>query len=324
MPMTPPRTDAPRAQSAGLWTGIWGYRQAALALAGLAATGMLMQCIRGGASLHPPAWPVNGFLLLAFVGWIVLLSRQHSPLVSWLAGVPFALVSMLAVGFFGAIGGIVPQAAEAPGWARALGWNDVFRSPPFALLLLALLTNLGVATLRRIRALGWRGWLFLLNHAGIWITLTCAVFGAGDFVRARMVLTEGAAEARIVDASGRSGFLPVGILLHRFAIERDPGPDGRPGPVRSYAAHITVLHPDGNSEPASILVNQPLRLRGWSFYLADYELTPDGRLHRCVLETVRDPWLPGVYAGIFLLLAGAAGMLLQSPFPDPGERKESP
>lgn len=301
----------------GFWSDELGFRHAVIAVTGVVATGGFLQWVRGGAVLTPPVWPANAFFLFFFIVWIAVLSRFDNRITSWIAGVPFALVSMVVVGLLGAIGGTVPQTGDAPGWTRTLGWNQIYQSPAFVLSLLVLLTNLGLATLRRVRAVGWRGWFSSLGHAGLWVAIAGALFGSGDLIRARMMLVEGNAEARIVDNRGRQGFLPVGLYLQRFYVEQYPGEDNRPGPARKYTAEVTVLHRNGRIEDKVIVVNQPLRRSGWTLYLTNYELSPDGQSDRCVIEAVRDPWLPVVYAGIFLMLAGAVAMLFRSPFPAP-------
>ena len=55
--------------------------------------------------------------------------------------------------------------------------------------------------------------------------------------------------------------------------------------------------------------NEPLKIDGWKVYLVDYD-NERGRWSKiAVFELVRDPWLPFVYIGIFMLLAGAVCML---------------
>jgi hypothetical protein len=299
---------------ARLWAGEPGYLQAAVAVGGAVATGWAVGLVRGGA-LVPPAWPLNAVLLGGFVAWLWLLSRCGGRWVAWLGGVPFALAAMLAVGLLGAVGGVVPQhPAEAPGWAKGLGFDRVFGGAPFAVALLLLLANLGLATFRKGRLLGARGWLFSLNHAGIWIALASAMFGAGDVIRARMQIAEGAAEAMIVDGSGRHGYLPFGLLLQRFYIEHYGEESGRPGAPKRFTAEVGILRPGRPSENGVITVNRPLRRDGWTLYLTSYELSPGGGSDQCLIEAVRDPWLPGVYTGIFLMLGGAVAMLFKSPF----------
>jgi hypothetical protein len=301
-------------RKAGFWSRELGYGHAAVAVAGAVAAGWLLQWTRGGAPITPPAWPANIVFLGLLAGWIGLLSAMRNRLTAWLGGVPFALVTMAAVGLLATVGGVIPQTPDAPDWARAAGLHHVFSGAPFVVAMLLLLTNLGLATLRRGRELGLRGWLFSLNHAGLWIVLACGMFGAGDVIRARLMLVEGAADARIVDGQGRQGYLPFGLFLQRFYVEQYPGENESPGPARSFTAEVTVLHRDATVEDKIIRVNHPLRRAGWTLYLINYELSPDGQTDRCVVEAVRDPWLPGVYAGIFLLLAGAVAMLFRSPF----------
>ncbi len=244
---------------------------------------------------------------------------------AWLAGVPFALVSMLAVGLLASVGGIIPQGGErAPGWIGVLGLNHVFSGAPFAVAMLLLLTNLGLATLRKVRMLGPKAWFFSLNHAGLWIALAAGIFGAGDVIRARMVLIEGQAEAMVVDHAGRHGYLPFGLFLERFYVEHYDESFGAPGAARRFVAEATVLYPDQRVENVVIVVNKPLRRSGWTLYLTNYELSPGGTTDQCVIEAVRDPWLPVVYAGIFLMLAGAAAMLFRSPFDVPSTSPSPP
>ncbi len=288
-----------------------------LAIAGAVLAGWAVEFVRGGGPIVPPVWPLNAVLLGLFIGWLWLLSRMPGPLIPWIGGVPFALMAMLSVGILGALGGIIPQVAEdAPLWARSAGLDHVFQGAPFAIAVLLLLTNLGVATFCKVRSSGMRAWLFSLNHAGLWIALACGMFGAGDMVRARMAIEEGQAEAMVVDAQGRRGYLPFGIFLQRFFVEYHPGESGRPGAPKRFAAEVTILHPDKTVEDTRIEVNKPLRRGGWALYLTNYELSPTGQTDECLIEAIRDPWLPGVYAGIFLLLAGAVAMLFRSPFED--------
>jgi hypothetical protein len=300
---------------AGFWSGDLSYGQAVLAVSGAILAGWALQYARGGGPLAPPAWPANAIFLGLFLGWLALLSRSSGSLVAWLGGVPFALVSMLAVGCLGLAGGIIPQAAEqAPGWARAIGLDHVFQGAPFAVAMLLLLTNLGLATLRKVRAMGANAWFFSLNHAGLWVVLASGMFGAGDIVRARMILLEGQAEAMVVHADGRHGYLPFGLFLQRFSVEQYPEEAGRPGAPKRFEAAVTVLRHNQKFEDVRIEVNRPLRRDGWALYLTNYELSPGGQANQVLIEAVRDPWLPGVYAGIFLLLGGASGMLFRSPF----------
>ncbi len=284
-------------------------------LAGVVLAGFAIEAVRGGGALSAPQWPMNAVFLGLFAGWILLLSWVPGKTVTWMGSVPFALSAMLIVGVLGAIGGTIPQnPQDAPAWARAMGFHHVFSGMPFAVALLLFLTNLGLATCVKLRQLGWRGWFFSLNHCGIWIAIASGMFGAGDVIRSRMMISEGQAEAMVVDEAGRHGYLTFGLLLQRFYVEQYGSDSGRAGAPKRYAAEVTILDREKTFPQAVIEVNRPLRRDGWTLYLTNYELSSGGQPDQCLIEAVRDPWLPGVYLGIFLSLGGAVAMLFRCPF----------
>jgi len=296
-----------------------------LMVGGIVLTGFAIESARGGGALVPPVWPSNAIFLGLFAGWIGLLAALPGRLTAWLGGVPFALATMVMLGVLGALGGTIPQEASlAPAWARGFGLHHVFGGMPFAVALLLFLTNLGIATCRKVRQVGIRGWFFSLNHLGIWIAVASAMFGAGDVIRARMILVEGQAEAMVVDANGRSGYLPFGLFLQRFYVDHYGEESGRPGVAKRFAADVTILAPDKKFSNTTIEVNHPLRRDGWTLYLTNYELSESGQTDQCLIEAVRDPWLPGVYAGIFLMLGGALAMLFKCPFVMPARPGGNP
>jgi len=308
-------TTAPRRPLSAVWSGEPGYAHAALAVSGAILAGMLVEFAHRGDALVPPSWPTNAVFLGLFLAWLILLSRSDGRLVAWLGGIPFALASMFGVGLLGALGGIIPQTQEqTPGWVQFFGLSHIFNGVPFAVAMLLLLTNLGLATLRKVRSLGMKAWFFSLNHIGLWVVVASAMFGAGDIIRARMILVEGQAEAMVVDATGRHGYLPFGLFLQRFYVEQYPGEGGRPGAPKRFAAEATVLRHNQKFEDVRIEVNRPLRRDGWTLYLTNYDLSPTGQTDQCLIEAVRDPWLPAVYTGIFLMLGGAVAMLFRNPF----------
>lgn len=82
----------------------------------------------------------------------------------------------------------------------------------------------------------------------------------------------------------------------------------------SSAVNYYVRNRDGSgvrSGSSVIEVNQPLTLAGWKIYQLSY----DDRFGRwsslSVVELVRDPWLPVVYTGIFMMIAGAIGLMFK-------------
>lgn len=83
-----------------------------------------------------------------------------------------------------------------------------------------------------------------------------------------------------------------------------------PREPRRYSADIDLYTRSGKNLSATIEVNKPLRESGYDIYLLSYDEQMGKWSDTCVLEIVSDPWLPAVYAGMFMILAGAAMMLL--------------
>lgn len=79
---------------------------------------------------------------------------------------------------------------------------------------------------------------------------------------------------------------------------------------RRYSADVSVTSRSGKSLERTIAVNEPLKIDGWKVYLVDYDHDRGRWSKIAIFELVRDPWLPFVYAGIFMLLAGAVCMFV--------------
>jgi hypothetical protein len=69
----------------------------------------------------------------------------------------------------------------------------------------------------------------------------------------------------------------------------------------------TVIARTMRDEPRELIieVNKPPRVAGWRLYQLSYNQNMGKWSNLSVLEVVRDPWLPVVYVGFIMLLAGA-------------------
>ncbi|HOE61282.1 MAG TPA: cytochrome c biogenesis protein ResB [Kiritimatiellia bacterium] len=108
------------------------------------------------------------------------------------------------------------------------------------------------------------------------------------------------------------GRLPFTVKLEQFFVERYTRnavdiDAGREAPVREYRSRITVAEPGREPYVANVRVNQPLRVQGYRIYQMSWGQSQDlyGRpVTYTVLQFIRDPGLPLVYAGFVLLFAG--------------------
>ena len=55
----------------------------------------------------------------------------------------------------------------------------------------------------------------------------------------------------------------------------------------------------------TVEVNKPFHIDGWTIYQTRYNTEMGRWSELSILELVHDPWLPLVYIGIFLMMAGA-------------------
>ena len=80
---------------------------------------------------------------------------------------------------------------------------------------------------------------------------------------------------------------------------------------KRFVSNVNAFAKSGEMvKEVDIEVNKPLEFDGWKIYQLSYDETKGRWSDISVLELVRDPWLPFVYAGIFMLLAGALIMFL--------------
>lgn len=88
-----------------------------------------------------------------------------------------------------------------------------------------------------------------------------------------------------------------------------------------YSSDVILYTASGNVEEVRIEVNHPVSAEGWKLYQYSY----DDRFGRwsptTVIEAIRDPWLPVVYTGIFMVLIGSVYLMTlgKAPEKDNGE-----
>ncbi|RLD56764.1 MAG: hypothetical protein DRI97_06775 [Bacteroidetes bacterium] len=78
---------------------------------------------------------------------------------------------------------------------------------------------------------------------------------------------------------------------------------------KEYSSDIRIYHTLDEYEDFYIEVNKPLSIDGWKVYQVGYDELLGRWSERSVIELVRDPWLPVVYVGIFMILFGTLYLL---------------
>lgn len=83
-----------------------------------------------------------------------------------------------------------------------------------------------------------------------------------------------------------------------------------PAEPRKFSSELNIQTKSGKNLTTTIEVNRPFKIDGWTIYQLSYNTEMGRWSNLSVLELVRDPWLPVVYLGIFLMMAGAGFLFL--------------
>ncbi|MDR2563664.1 MAG: cytochrome c biogenesis protein ResB [Prevotellaceae bacterium] len=264
----------------------YGYAES-LTVAGLITiAGYVLQVIIPSGTAVP-SFPANAAIVISAICLIVYLqiSAGNHPIILWLSSSSSAVSSCVAFVLQMIIMGLFIQDDQSAGGF----FGNVTGSWPFALTFIYLMLVLGLASAKRCRHFRLKNIPFILNHIGLWIALSAGAAGSGDFRETSINLREG--ETRLVS------HIEMRPLRKRFSIHLDSFASEIP------ASEISIqLEDEKEIRRAKVKVNSPYSVNGLRIYQTGY--SSDGLLSE--LKIVRDPWLPAVYVGIFMMLAGAA------------------
>lgn len=76
--------------------------------------------------------------------------------------------------------------------------------------------------------------------------------------------------------------------------------------VKAYRSVVNFYAPTGNNPESTVIeVNKPYTFNSWKVYQNSYDARYGRWSQLSILEVIKDPWLPVVYVGIFMLLLGS-------------------
>lgn len=285
----------------------WGMTEGSMVCCGWIAAGMLLQLLAGPVRWDMMAWPVNAVVLAVLLLCIMLmhLCRGRVRLFRWMATLQAGIPAMVACAMLTVLMGVTRQVPSGHVPTDPIGITAMLSFWPFVLAYVWLVLLVGMVCMTRLFHPTWRNIPFLLNHLGLFLALVAGTLGNADMQRLFMTVQEGKTESRAVDARHRVYDLPITIELHDFSIEESP--------KLSFSSDVTVHTKSGKAVRDTILVNKPLAVHGWKIYQYSYDEEKGSMSDISVFELVRDPWLPYVYCGIFMMLAGAVQTLSNSP-----------
>ena len=285
-----------------MWKRPWTMKEGFVIGGGLIAVGLMLELSIGPVVWEAFSWPVNGIVLggfLALIGLIYLLRKQ-----------------VYGCQFVGTYQAAIPVLVYAVGLTIIMGltrqevhgkWlNGMLSFWPFVLIYVYMAVVLGQVIIRRTLHFQWKRDIpFLLNHLGLFLAMTTATLGNADMQRLKMITAIGEPEWRALTQQGTVREMPLAIELKRFVMETYD--DGSP---KRFASEVQILTKSGKNIEATVEVNKPVEVEGWKIYQYGYDTQMGPMSRTSILELVSDPWLPLVYAGIYMMLGGAVCMFV--------------
>ena len=282
-----------------MWTKPWTMKEGFLIGGGLILAGLALELSVGPVVWDAFAWPVNGFVLAGFLALIAVcfLLRKKVYAFLFIGTYQAAIPAMVYAVVLTIIMGLTRQQVGGT-WL-----NDMLSFWPFVLIYTYIDVILGFITLKRLSTLPWhssiRNIAFLLNHLGLFLALTTATLGHADMQRVKMICGIDEPEWRALTTDGRIIEMPIAIELKKFIMETYD--DGSP---KRYASEIQIATKTFKYIETIVDVNKPYEVDGWKIYQYGYDTRMGAQSQVSIFELVSDPWLPFVYTGIFMLLAG--------------------
>jgi hypothetical protein len=118
------------------------------------------------------------------------------------------------------------------------------------------------------------------------------------YVETKNVATGDTATGWISNGSLMFGPRYLDLKGNKLLLLTDPEP-------KKFESLVAVRDASGVTDTVKIEVNKPYRINGWKLYQISYDTKMGKYSTLSVIEAVKDPWLPYVYTGVFLLLGGA-------------------
>ena len=282
-----------------MWNKPWSMKEGFLIGGGLILAGLALELSVGPVAWDAFAWPVNGFVLAGFLALIAVCSllRKKVYAFQFIGTYQAAIPAMVYAVVLTIIMGLTRQQVGGT-WL-----NDMLSFWPFVLIYTYIDVILGFITLKRLGTLSWhsgiRNVAFLMNHFGLFLALTTATLGHADMQRVKMICGVGEPEWRAMTHDGRIIEMPIAIELKQFIMETYDN-----GSPKRYASQIEIVTKTFKDIETIVDVNKPYEVDGWKIYQYGYDTRMGPQSQVSIFELVSDPWLPFVYTGIFMLLAG--------------------
>ena len=119
-----------------------------------------------------------------------------------------------------------------------------------------------------------------------------------------------------IDKTQKEGWISCGSYAFPYSSLRLNEKESLVMPEREpkhFASKVMVYTQSGETKAAIIEVNKPLSIANWKIYQLSYDEAMGKWSQHSVFELVKDPWLPAVYIGMFMMIAGAVFLFFSAP-----------
>ena len=302
-----------------MWTKPYGMKEGFLIGGGLIIVGLMLELCVGPVAWHAFCWPVSGILLTVFLALIALifLLRKRVYGFQFMGTNKAAVPALVYAVVLTIIMGLTRQDDSSQILSRegTMWFHHMLSFWPFVLIYLYIAVILGQVVLIKMKGFvklqnySLTSYLSpltsILSHLGLFLAMTCATLGNADMQRLKMITVQGAPEWRALTPQQYIVQMPFTIELKEFIMETYD--DGKP---KRYASDLLIRTTTGNRIRTTIDVNKPATVDGWKIYQYGYDTQMGSKTS--ILELISDPWLPLVYTGIYMMLAGALLLMLRS------------
>ena len=286
-----------------MWTRPWKTAEGFLIGGGLFAVGLALQLTMGPIDWSLFASPANWIVLILLLALLALMFvlRRKVYAFEWIMHGQAAVAAIAWALGITMLMGLLPQTREG-----GVPWlSQMLTFWPFVLIWTWMMVISGLATINHLLRFKLKEIPFLLNHLGVFVAIVAATLGNADVQKLQMTVYYGHPEWRSLSDDDTVVEPGVAIQLHEFTV--DYYEDMTP---KRFASDITVYTEDGKTLRGTVEVNKPMKVNGWKIYQYGYDVPTGGDSPYSVFLLVKDPWLPAVYTGIFLMLAGALCLML--------------
>ena len=280
----------------------YGMKEGFLIGGGLVLAGLMLQLSIGPVDWDAFRWPVNGIVLAVFLALVAIafLLRKKVYGFQFIGTYKAAVPALVYAVVLTIIMGMTRQEENGTWLTNMLSFW------PFVLIYVYMAVILGLVVLCQLKS--WAAANFslstfhfsLLPHLGLFLAMTSATLGNADMQRLKMITVKGEPEWRALTSQQQIVEMPFAIELEDFIMETYD--DGMP---RRFASDIQIVTKTGEHIQTTVEVNKPVEVDGWKIYQYGYDTQMGAMSKTSILELVSDPWLPLVYTGIYMMLAGA-------------------